>query len=483
MLRETNWHAQFRRRGALAAALGLFLVVLSSCRDSTQFLSDSTPPTVVLITVDTLRADYVSFLGHERQTTPFLDALADRGVRFSAAYAASSWTVPSMASLFTGLSPSSHGVVSGRVDAPTGDTGRQRATLQPVLPSSLFTVAEIFQQAGYTTIGVPSNLHLAANLGFAQGFDHYGAADFKPADQVNRQAVSLLREAFGADWREAWSERKTFLWIHYIDPHDPYRPREPWANLYAPDLATRLERYPANLTMRKLREQYPHPDPELAQRIEPLYEAEIAYLDDQIRRLNGVLGLDSDGILLVVTADHGEEIVDHGGIGHGHTLYNELLRVPLLVHWSGVIQGGRSIAAATSLLDVFPTLLDLAGLDSPEGLHGRSVADVLRGHGSLPSQALHFELDRPEQKMTAMLDDQWKLVRRLKPSLGTQLFDLSEDPGELHDVSAEHPEIAARLEASLEDRLRRLPGPPTDAGHVRAEKGGTDKLRELGYVE
>lgn len=233
MLHGPSSVAQIRRRSPLIAALSFFLAIFASCCDSTRPPSDPAPAAVVLITIDTLRADYVSFLGHERQTTPFLDGLARRGVSFTASYAASSWTVPSMASLFSGLWPSSHGVVSGRIDAATGAAGQQRVSLQPVLPSSLFTLAESFQQAGYLTIGVPSNLHLAAHLGFAQGFDYYGPADFKPADRVNRQVVSLLREAFGGDWRAGWREGKTFLWIHYFDPHDPYQPRQPWASRYA----------------------------------------------------------------------------------------------------------------------------------------------------------------------------------------------------------------------------------------------------------
>jgi arylsulfatase A-like enzyme len=295
--------------------------------------------------------------------------------------------------------------------------------------------------------------------------------------------MNLLQEAFGGGWRTAWREEKTFLWIHYFDPHDPYRPRQPWANQFAPDLSTQPDRYPANLVMRKLREQYPHPDPELAERIKPIYEAEIAYLDQQIRQLSDEIGLDSDGVLLLVTADHGEEIVDHGGIGHGKTLYNEVLRVPLLTHWPDAIQGGRSITTVTSLLDVFPTLLDLAGLDPPEGLQGRSLADALRGRGPPPSRALHFELDRPERKMTALLDDHWKLVRQLTPSPETQLFDIAGDSRELNDLSAKHPEIVARLEASLERRLHALPSPPADAGHLPAEESVEGQLRELGYFE
>jgi arylsulfatase A-like enzyme len=483
MPNEPISRAQLRRWSPLVAALNLLLVVPAACSDSTRSPGDPSPAAVVLISIDTLRADYVSFLGHPRQTTAFLDGLADRGVRFTAAYAPSSWTVPSMASLFSGLSPSSHGVVSGRVDAAEGAEGQERVTLQPVLPSSLVTLAETFQQAGYVTIGVPSNLHLAAPLGFAQGFDYYGPANFKPADQVNQQVMRLLREAFGGGWRTAWREEKTFLWIHYFDPHDPYRPRQPWANRFAADLSTQPDRYPANLVMRRLHEQYPNPDPELAERIKPLYEAEIAYLDQQIRQLNDEIGLDSDGVLLLVTADHGEEIVDHGGIGHGKTLYDEVLRVPLLIYWPDAIREGQSIAAATSLLDVFPTLLDLAGLDPPEGLQGRSVAAALRGHGPLPSQELHFALDRPDRKMTALLAGDWKLVRRLTPSPDTQLFDIAGDSRELYDLSADHPEIVARLEANLDGRLRALPGPPADAGHLPAEHNVEGQLRELGYLE
>ncbi len=441
------------------------------------------PSAVVLVTVDTLRADSVSFLGCDGATTPFLDRLARDGTVFTAAYSPSSWTVPSMASLFTGVMPSSHGVVSGKIEQQHARSGAaQVVQRQPALPESFTTLAEAFAQAGYVTIGIPSNLHLAGRLGFGQGFAQYHAeAGFRPADQVNTLVERELREAFGPEWRSVWKQRPVFLWIHYFDPHDPYFARQPGL-ARQPSAADSAHACPAGLVMEELKRRFPSPDGELAARLGPLYRAEVSYVDEHLRRLDELLGLSSDDVLFVLTADHGEELADHGGLGHGHTLYEELVRVPLLVRWPEELAAGARIDAPVSLLDVYPTLVELAGLCAPRELQGQSLARFrTRDRGS--AEALVFELDRPELKASAVREAGWKLIRRELPERRVELFDLLHDPRESRDLAGLRPDVVEHLGRLLARRLDALPGAPPDGREVAVPEGPVlEQLQAFGYA-
>ena len=435
------------------------------------------PAAVVLITIDTLRADFVSFNGHAPQTTPFLDELARTGVVFSQAYATSSWTVPSMASLFTSLTPSSHGVTRGAVR-------REKVVSQRALPSSLTTLAETLKQAGYATVGVPGNLHLSAEMGFGQGFDYYADAGFHSAPTINALANQQLEHAFGAGWHDTWKTRRPFLWVHYFDPHDPFTARAPWISRYAPAFDANPSAFPAGLTMRSLRQRFPNPDAALAARLTPLYESEVSYTDDAIRAIGSRLGLEDPNLLLIVTADHGEEFVDHGALGHGHTLYEELVRVPLFLRWpSGLPQGVR-VDTPVSLLDIFPTLVELLDLSPPPmPLQGHSIAPLLRGAADPTPRRLYFELDRRPRRR-AIRDGTWKLIREFGDPPRMRLFDLDHDPRELHDLAQEHGDIAKRLAGELADWHAALPRPPENPRDVPIRNdAATEQLHALGYLQ
>jgi len=437
-----------------------------------------------LITIDTLRADAVSFLGEEPGTTPFLQSLAADGVVFTSAYAPSSWTVPSMASLFTGVAPTSHGVVTGVVVETARAPHEPPVHSQPVLPGSFTTLAEAFEQAGYETVGVPSNMHLAGDLGFGQGFRHYyGAANFLTADRVNPLVGDHMHRAFGPDWARTWKQKPAFLWIHYFDPHDPFTPREPWLSRRAPELARNPKAPPADLVMTEIQARFPRPDQALADKIRPLYYSEISYLDEHLRALDEGLGLRSEDVLLVVTADHGEEIVDHGRLGHGHTLHEELVRVPLMIRWPAGVKGGRKIGTPVSLIDVYPTLSEFAGIEAPPALQGRSLApELLRNEGGAP-RTLCFELDRPGVKAAAILAPPWKLIQPTFPRSRVLLFDLGKDPEERSDLAEAEPEVVRELETRLLQQLKSLPSPPADLGRARVENEGLlEQLKAFGYV-
>lgn len=468
--------------GALLASL---VLVNGGCRHEESGATagadrspeESPPQTVVLITVDTLRADAVSLLPSRPHTTPFLAELASQGVTFVEAYSTSSWTPPAMSSLFTSRYPSSHGVERGVATS-------EGVARQPVLPASIKTLAECFKEAGYVTVGVPSNRHLMAELGFSQGFDHYyDEAEFQFADRVNLEVATQLAEAFGPDWRQEWKRHKVFLWIHYFDPHAPYEPRLPWITRYAPEFANKEDVYPANLTMRELRQRYPQPGPPLRRRIWALYRSEVSYLDQKLRELSAELGLEEPDVLWVLTADHGEEIVDHGNLGHGNSLFQEVVRVPMLIRWPARFgHRPRLIADPVSLIDIYPTLVELAELSEPAGLEGRSLAATLRGEASMELRPVFFELHPPRPALAGVLDNGWKLVQSLDPGWSVQLFHLTVDPWEQDNLQASGTDMQDRLQERLRDWTEALAPPPADLQERDIDEETVEELRALGYV-
>lgn len=439
-------------------------------------VSAATPSIVVLVSVDTLRADFVSCNGHQPVTTRFLDGLARQGIVFRTAYSTSSWTPPAMASLLTGLYPTSHGVTTGNIQ-------HLDHVEQPPLPQSLTTLAEMFHGAGYTTIGVPANRHLMARLGFAQGFEfYYRDAAFLPAARVNDQVRKKLAEAFGSQWRLTWKHGKVFLWIHYFDPHDPYIARHPWIDRYAPDFRRHRKEYPANLVMKEIKIRFPHPDAALGSRIRPLYESEISYWDAQFKQLATELGLADPDILLVFVADHGEELAEHGALGHSQSLHEELVRVPLMVRWPEGFPHGAQIMQPVSILDLMPTMADLAGIPAPPGLQGKSLVPLMAGNGNPRRGPVYMELFPPKPQLLAIRQGPWKLTRDIAPSGGVSLYSLPSDPGEHHNLASAHPKLVSELQRTMARWYRSLPPAPSQKNIPLKNKEIEEELRSLGYI-
>jgi len=443
--------------------------------------SEDTPQAIVLVTMDTLRGDFMTFAGHDHPTTPYMQTLADEGVYFTSAFAPCSWTAPSMATIMTGVAPMTHGVNTGRFTPKTGEVS------QPILADSLTTLAETLQGAGYKTIGVPSNRHLAANLGFKQGFGHYvDRAPFLEAEGVNKRVRQQLEAAFGENWRTEWKRSKTFLWIHYFDPHIPFKVHDRVTE-FAPDFEKNPEAYPANLLTPQMEKRYQTHTEEDQKNVRAMYAQEVRWLDDQFRLMANELGLDDPRVATLITSDHGEELLDHAHISHGKTLYDEVLRVPFLVHWKGGELTHREVKQPVSLLDVLPTLAELADAEIPSAVQGTSLVPALRGAALPETRELVFELKPraggPKYRMVGYTDGRWKLVRSREPGLqAPSLFDLKADPKERQDVISEHPEVATRLEQALVKALETLP----EAGEVDEHQSNDPELikelEALGYI-
>lgn len=399
---------------------------------------------MVLITIDTLRADALACYGSGNDTSPNLSRLAKQGVRFANVTAASPWTAPSVASITTGKYPDEVGV----------------RDLNHGLPRSVTTLAERLKRAGYATGAVVSNTLAGPEYGHDQGYDFMyclrykddeGAPSFT-ADRVTDKALEWMRSA----------KAPFFLCVHYTDPHDPYLP---------PDVKSDLSR------TRLLQSDF---EPSMKEAVKACYEAEVAFMDREVGRLFDAIARDT---LVVFTGDHGEEFQEHGGYLHGHTLFQELLSVPLLFRGPGVPQGA-AIYAPVSHVDITPTLLDYAGI--PEKLSGESLRPFFRNTVLKPRPRLLFSvLENEESRRVAARQGPWKLEVRTDRAPARHfaaLYHLEDDPGEERNVAPENQELVSALIESMRARRSRLME-PEDKIDDETRQRREEELRALGYIK
>ncbi|RMD85389.1 MAG: hypothetical protein D6815_01945 [Candidatus Dadabacteria bacterium] len=434
-------------------------------------------PNVLLIIADTLRADHVGAYGMRSVRTPSIDSLAADGILFERAYADSSWTRPSIATILTSLYPSSHSVMH-KTD---------------VLPDAVVTIAEAFRKAGYATAGFVTNINVAPSFHFEQGFDTYDylAPDFffGATDSASKlslySGMRLVRERFlskrkyvnhyyqdaktvnGASlpWLERTRGRPFFVLIHYMDPHDPY-----FEIPYNGRAVARVET--------------PNPPAEKAEELRTLYQSNVEYMDRFLGALFGRLRAAGiyDDTIIAFTADHGEEFQEHGGWWHGTTLYDEVLHVPLIIKLSGQRQAGTRVREIARLVDVMPTLLAAAGVEVPPTCQGR---DLLAG-GQAP-EAVYAEEDHEGNVLKAIRTERWKLIlanegnpRGLPP---VALFDLKRDPAEQVNLAERMPDRVAALRADLAVLEQAAAAQAVRGEHRDIDAASRERLRALGYIQ
>jgi len=396
---------------SLQAALLVILVIPGSCGGV-----ESSPrrPNVLFVSIDTLRADHLGAYGYERPTSPRIDALAKEGLVFESAQASASWTLPGLASVLTSYYPSTHGCWSfgSRLD------------------DSFTTLTELLTAAGFDTACVTSHLFVTTRHGLQQGFVHfddtfaYPAVD--PEDNVTSDLISDRGIRFLEQKAAAPDGRPWFLWLHYFDPH---------ANYMVHEGITERFLTPGERTLNQV---------DLDN-----YDGEIAFTDHHIGRVLDALAAtgQADDTIVVLFSDHGEEFLDHGGLRHGHTLFGELVRVPLIVRAPGIEP--RRITEVVRTVDVFPTVLDLVELPTPPDIMGRSL---LRPGTSLPALS-EIRLDQGAL-MEALVYEGYKLVHDMRTDVYA-LFDLKNDPRELRDLAAEQPEKVEELRELMLGSVRR----------------------------
>jgi arylsulfatase A-like enzyme len=446
------------------SVLVLLLLGLASCgRAATE-----PRPDIVLITIDTLRKDHLSCYGYDRPTTPFIDDLAATGVLFANGYSTSCWTVPSVASLMTSLYPDSHGVVSGAIH-----DGEVRG--QQVLSDRFVRLPELLKSVGYRTFGITANGHLAAGLGYDQGFDRYENLGF----DVTAEDVNLKLE----EWKgELQGHSPYFLWLHYIDPHAPYIPNQSWLSRYMPEEPVEqperlIVYYAVNYMTMDIVKGSSDFDYILS-----LYDGEIGYTDDAIRRAVQLLDPESEA-LVIIASDHGEEFLDHHKFGHQDTLYEELIAIPLIIRLPGERHAGRIVDHPVSLVDIGPSLLDYLGHAVPEELQGESFISFVEGERQESRRPIFCSLARyPGRRIDAVIDGGWKFIRHSGGRTYEALYDLGADPEERTNVAGSNQHRKVKLTMTLHEELARL-STGFEPEIIDSEEERLEELRSLGYVE
>lgn len=458
-------------------AVGCTLVALlaTACTRTPETVPS---PNVVLVSIDSLRADHVHAYGYERETTPTLDALASDGVRFETALSPTSWTLPAHITLLTGKHPEQHRVIKSK-----------RA-----LAKRAVTLAEALRRAGYATAGFVSGPYLQDVHGYAQGFDVYDTDVISSEPEQSRKDVTspeLVRRATA--WLESWQQttpkRPFFLFVHFYDVHFDYVPPPPYDRMFDPEAPKAVGGNDA----------YDHILPGMEtrdlERVIALYDGEIRWTDENLGHLLDVVEKfgGTEDTLVVVTSDHGEEFLDHQWRGHSKTLYDEAVRVPLVMRYPRRIPARQIVEPQVRLSDVGPTILGLAGVHHPKfgsgstGPHReRDLTPWITG-GSPPEPFPHLlafgELRRSTiQGLVSVRSPEEKYIESLANPDRSWHFRLSDDPAEKDVVSdpARARALASEREAWLADLPNRKRGFWT---RVELKKSHVDRLRALGYLE
>jgi len=458
---SSRLHRGARSRPSLPSLLA-FAAALAACACAGDAGPAAEPVNVLLISIDTLRPDRLGCYGHDRETSPTIDAVAAGGVLFEDVTSAAPWTLPAHTSMLTGLYPRSHGV--------RGHNDKLAATTR--------SLATRLHDVGYSTMAVINSHNLSKRYGLNQGFDRFLYLLEEDEDNVivdrGPQIVDL-----GLDFLRNRDDRPFFLFLHFYDVHSDFNPSPEYRQRFERPYSGDIDGTTAQLG--ELRASGGLLTEADANHLLDLYDAEIRQLDDQLARLFNYL--DHAGLaantLVVVTSDHGEAFGEHGTVLHGQTHYEELIRIPLLMRGPGMLVG-RRIADPVHLVDVTPTILASTGL--PDATLDGIDLHALWSGAPVPDRFLFSEADHNNSK-----DDVRRMIRFEGHKLhydkrdgATAMYDIATDPGELRDVSKEEPELADLLMA----RLQTFMSSEVEA-EANSELSPEDQrlLESLGYVD
>jgi len=449
------------------------------------------PLSIVFIMIDTLRADHLGSYGFKAPVSPNLDQIAREGIVFDRCFSVAPWTKPAIASLFTGLDPSIHKVLThaGRYSGAAKPV-RPRKLATDALPASAVTVAEQLKEQNYATAAFIANPWITRTNGFAQGFDVFDirfASNDTPADHILPRVTTWMQRRK--------EERPFFLYLHFMDVHDPYdAPDEDVdairdADAFGSDRQLAEEELPRSMVrhMRNLRLGWTKgPNSHSLREWRVRYAAGVRAFD---RRIGAFLDeLRSTGwmdrVVLIITSDHGEELFEHEGWSHGHSLHEHQLYVPLIVRMPNAEHAGTRIDDLVSIVDLAPTIAGLAGTALPGELSGVDLSPRLRGSVDVPMHAAVFAAGvKSKPELHGVRSPSHKLIQDMANGT-SNLFDLREDPGERHDIAAKSPRITFELSEILERHLSDAAKHP-GVGRAQAEIPAEDeeRLRALGYLQ
>lgn len=467
---KRNSYSCFARRQILKQGLYYAAMVaglspslwIGGCKKQTTNI----PTNVILISIDTLRADHLGCYGYSRPTSPILDRLASQGLLFENVMSTSPWTLPAHGTLLTGLYPSRHGLTAYNTRLPAG----------------IITLADILKEHGFLTAAIVNTHVLTARYGLNQGF-----SDFTYVDENLRLREPTRVGAKAVKWLSKHKAEPFFLFLHYFDIHSDY-----CSLPYYEKQFVRPYQGFADGTTKQLIDFYRgqvHFDQNDAEHLIDLYDASIRQMDDGIAHLLQLLDFNEllDKSLVIVTSDHGEEFLDHGGVLHSRTQYQELIHVPLIVRGPGITHSKR-IKHPVSLVDIMPTILSLLAIDKPAWLDGLDLCPLWqKSDFKLAPRYLFAEGSRimlPDKKIKDI--DIKRAVRHFRYKLhydkstkAVQLYDLWNDPREKIDVAAKHANLVGSMLSQLKDfmniGIKGAPLPPLSPQDVQ-------KLKSLGYL-
>jgi arylsulfatase A-like enzyme len=447
-------------RATVPFALLFMGVAFAASAHSDFSLFGKKQPNVVVVLMDTLRSDHLGAYGYERNTSPHMDGMARRGLLFTTSYSVSNWTNPAVKSMFSGLSPQSVMRPAHHEDA-----------IRMPLPQEVVTFAELFAEEGYRTAALMDHPGLGGP-GYSQGFERFSmmykdgsvsgkAWDKSPVDFVVDRFAGLLDEF----------EAQPFLvYVHVVYPHRRYQAPPPFKGAFGPDDYER------------------HGRAEKAAMINA-YDAEILRTDDMVRRLEAALTERdlAEDTWIVLTSDHGEAFWEHDLSEHGNAFFDEAIRVPLIILPPEGRRNPARIDAPVSNLDVFPTILDIAGIDIPEGTMGLSLKDAKSPGRNQVQRVLFSESPHSmDIEARAVIRDGIKYVSY--PNIRNvlhELYDLKNDPGEFDNLYGEKPSLAAPLQKLLAEHMEQseIEREWLAQKLVEPDEATLEGLRSLGYIQ
>lgn len=431
---------------------GLFLCWQSACRGETP----APHPNVVVIVIDTLRADHLPCYGYDKNTAPFLSELAEKNLVFENTFAVTSWTAPSTASIFTSLYPFQHGVVTGYFAGKGFDNTLNR------IPDTVTTLPELMKANGYKTYGLSNNINIGKAIGFDRGFDYFVRFLYKNEPKMNRKLTA---------WAEKIKQQKKyFLYLHYNDPHSPYHDRKPWYE--------KKETHKEDMISR--------------------YDSEISYVDQKIKKMYELFGWDKNTVL-IITADHGEELWDRGKIGHGYSLYTEAVKVPLIIVLPPEYRTQKRLNSTASNIDIMPTLRSFLRFKANPVDAGKNLMPLINGKESdnenrdlFGHLILRYRDQEDKTKIRkaifkSVLSDHWQYIFRYNDAVNSifsrELFNLGEDPAGTINLYEKFKTVAGRmlhLLGSFEKKCKRF---SSRSRKMNLDKEKMEELRSLGYVK
>jgi arylsulfatase A-like enzyme len=472
--------------GALGwyVALGVVSIIIASLYGGKAILPDKSAlasqiegRNVILIIIDTLRADRVSVNGYDRINTPHFDQIASEGINYTYCYGQSSWTKPQIASILTSMYPSSHRAIE-KIDA---------------LPDGVYCISELFADKGYYTVGIVDNVNITETFNFNQGYDEFYFLKpdyyFMATESAFKLSLySMLRifnEKFSSgkiwvqnyyqpakvvtdeavNWLDSNKDKRFFMLVHYMDPHDPFF-KHPYNGVgYA-------------------RAANPNPPASVAQEYSETYDEEIVYHDKMMGRLLDYLKENNlyDSSIVIVTADHGEEFHEHGGWWHGYTLYNEVIRVPLVIKPAAGTYEPHTDTTLVRSIDIAPTIARMLDYDIPGSWQGEDLfahdneVDYVFSEESLNRHVFFSVLNREWKYIEANPDNPRNIPSQ-------ELFNIAEDPGEKNNLISKELDVASELQKVLNNLKLVAAGQAVKGQETEIDDATRERLKALGYIK